>query len=64
MCLSSVYSEQDGKRTLLMSKAAGLESDPDGIICRDFLGRTIRISGKISSIDLENNIIVCKLEDK
>lgn len=64
MCLSSVYSEQDGKRTLLMTKAAGLESRPDGIVCRDFLGRTIQIRGTISSIDLENNIIVCKIENK
>lgn len=62
MCLASVYSEVDGKRCLLMSKVAAIEVLPQGIMCRDFLGRTLDVAGGITNIDLENNIIICKKE--
>ncbi|MCD8098370.1 MAG: CooT family nickel-binding protein [Lachnospiraceae bacterium] len=63
MCLASVYSELDGKKTLIMSKVAGVETGTEVIVLRDFLGRTMEIRGAISMIDLENNIVLCKLNE-
>ena len=64
MCLSSVYSESEGKCSLVMAKVANVEVLPNGILCRDFLGRTLSVDGHISKIDLENNAIICKKEIK
>ena len=60
MCLASVYYEKNCKKELLMKKAASINIVSDNIICRDFLGREISVDGVISSIDLENNIVICK----
>ena len=64
MCLSSVYSEENGNKTLVMSKASKLEITPEGIVCRDFLGRKQIVKGVIFSIDMENNVIICKEQSK
>lgn len=63
MCLAAVYIENTGEFKLARAKVAKLENQSNAVMCRDFFGRTQHISGKMVSIDLESNCIICKAEE-
>lgn len=60
MCLSAAYVENGNERQLIMDKVAIMRQDDDTITFEDLLGRTTSVKGLIASVDLLENVIVCK----
>lgn len=60
MCLSAAYVEDDNGRQLIMDKVAIMRQDDDVVTFEDLLGRTASVKGLIASVDLLENVIVCK----
>ena len=61
MCLSNVYRASD--RELIMELAAQIKSEQGVVIVRDLFGGAKRIPGVISSVDLENNIVLIQTQE-
>ena len=60
MCLSTIY--RAGDRRILMENTARIETEGDLVILRDLFGRTLRVPGKLVSIDLENNTVIVQTD--
>jgi predicted RNA-binding protein len=60
MCLSTAYSLEDGKKNFIIDKVASIRVEDGDVIFEDLLGRTARVTGIISYVDLLNNEILCQ----
>ncbi len=60
MCLSTAYVEDDNGRQLIMDKVAIMRQKEDEVTFEDLLGRTATVKGLIASVDLLENVIICK----
>jgi len=60
MCLVKVYLSQDENRELVCTNAASILSQNGHLVVTDFLGRSLKVSGKISEIDLNKNEVTIK----
>ncbi|RLE10126.1 RNA-binding protein [Candidatus Aerophobetes bacterium] len=64
MCLSTVYVEKKGKRTVVMEEAAQMRVKDDWIEISQLLGETKRLEGyQIEAIDFLNHFVVLKLRE-
>ncbi len=60
MCLSTAYAVKDGNKDLIIDKVASVRVEDGDIIFEDLMGRTARVPGIISYVDLLNNEIICQ----
>lgn len=57
MCLSSAYGVKNGIDSLILDKVTNVSVEGDEVVLTNLLGMTSFVKGRLSSIDLNRNII-------
>lgn len=58
MCLSNVYTENNGERQLLYRNIADIRMEDGDIILTDIMGIPTRLSGTVRRVDLLENYVI------
>lgn len=58
MCLSRVYLEKDGQRTLLLEDVATIKTEAGGVLLKSLFGEEKEVAARIAEIDFMAKSIV------
>ncbi|MDR0446042.1 MAG: CooT family nickel-binding protein [Oscillospiraceae bacterium] len=63
MCLSTAYSRVKSPDTIMAKNITQITFDGDEIILTDLMDEELRVSGKLSLVDLVNGLVIIDTND-